>query len=493
MTPGGSGERESTSASAGGATGVHRPVEQLELLVGPSTADQVNTVRLRLIPLACWRVDDLRFRFDSSVVLPGIQSEVKRLADMLQSERFKDCPISIFGHADPVGNDDYNKVLSGRRAAAIFGLLVRDANLWERLFSNPSGGDVWGEDALAIMLSRTLENDASASTGIRFGRDKITGDGPGVPGASAGAAPAPPPPAPPSQVRTLSRDAGQRRLLFLKYMDALCGDLRLDKEKDFLARGADGGGKGDFQGCSEFNPSLIFSQEKQDRFTRAAREKNTPVLAQRDDGNAVNRRVMILIFRKNSKVEPSRWPCPRWNEGVAACKKRFFSDGEARRTRRLPQADRLFDDERDTFACRFYQRVSDSTPCDQVAGVDFRYGLEKSEDLPWSDQATLRIASTDGVQERIFRMGEGQLVDDILVFTFPNCRPGVRYQGNIRDGSIVVELFPPTELFRIVDPNDPSNIIPLNPPNEFAGNPPGSDTGIRPDPNDKTIQGDETS
>ena len=59
---------------------MHRPVEPLELLVGPSTADQANTVRLRLIPLACWRVDDLRFRFDSSVVLPGIQPEMKRLA-----------------------------------------------------------------------------------------------------------------------------------------------------------------------------------------------------------------------------------------------------------------------------------------------------------------------------------------------------------------------------------------------------------------------------
>lgn len=470
---------------------MHRPVEPLELLVGPSTADQANTVRLRLIPLACWRVDDLRFRFDSSVVLPGIQPEMKRLADMLNSERFKDCPISIFGHADPVGNDDYNKVLSGRRAAAIFGMLVRDASLWERLFSNPFGGDVWGEDALATMLSRTLENDASADGGITFGRAKITADGSAAPGANSGATS--PPPAPPSQVRTLSRDAGQRRLLFLKYMDALCGDLRLDRKKDFLARGADAGGKGDFQGCSEFNPSLIFSQDKQNRFTRAAAEKSKVVLAQRDDGNAPNRRVMILIFRKNSKVEPSRWPCPRWNEGVAGCRKRFFSDGEARRTRRRPEDDRIFDEGRDTFACRFYQRVSDSTPCDQVAGVDFRYALEKSEDLPWSDQATLRIASTDGVQERIFRMGEGQLVDDLLVFTFRNCRPGVLYQGEIRDGSIVVELFPPTDLFRIVDPNDPSNVIPLNPPNQFAGAPPGGDTGIRPDPSDTTIQGDAGS
>jgi len=29
------------------------------------------------------------------------------------------CPLSVFGHADPVGSDDYNKALSGRRAMAV--------------------------------------------------------------------------------------------------------------------------------------------------------------------------------------------------------------------------------------------------------------------------------------------------------------------------------------------------------------------------------------
>src|SRR5262245_36515634 len=77
-------ETGATSSSAGGAVGAHPPVEPLELLVAPSTADQLNTVRLRLIPLACWRVDDLRFRFDSSVVLPSIQQEMERLAELLR-------------------------------------------------------------------------------------------------------------------------------------------------------------------------------------------------------------------------------------------------------------------------------------------------------------------------------------------------------------------------------------------------------------------------
>src|ERR1039457_384971 len=47
-----------------------------------------------------------------------------------------------------------------------------------------------------------------------------------------------------------------RKKLFQAYMDLLCGpDFRLDKHKDFLARGVDSSGKGDYQGCGDFNRS----------------------------------------------------------------------------------------------------------------------------------------------------------------------------------------------------------------------------------------------
>jgi hypothetical protein len=84
-------------------------------------------------------------------------------------------------------------------------------------------------------------------------------------------------------------------------------------------------------------------------------------------------------------------------------------------------------------------------------------------------------------------MGEGQLVDDLLVFTFRHCRAGVLYKGEIRDGDILLALFPPTELFRIMNPEDPLNVIPLNPANEFAGDPPADGPGLTPDPHDDTI------
>lgn len=151
----------------GGVAGEHPPTAGFRLLVGPATSDEFNTAKLRLIPVACWRVDDLRFAFDSSFVLPEIAAEMKALAALIGDH--PGCPLSIFGHADPVGSDD-NKTLSGRRAQAIYGLLTRRSEIWEDLFSNNghfvegAPGDRWGDKALQVMQSTVLAS--SGGTGI---------------------------------------------------------------------------------------------------------------------------------------------------------------------------------------------------------------------------------------------------------------------------------------------------------------------------------------
>jgi hypothetical protein len=232
----------------------------------------------------------------------------------------------VFGHADPIGNDDYNKQLSGRRATAIYALLTRDTNLWERLFSQPFGNDKWGRKSLETMLDRVSPAPAGQSNQ--------------------------------EQAIQHESNAGQRKDLFGRYMGNLCGpELKLEKQ-DFLGHGDDAGGKGDFQGCSEFNPVLIFSQKDQTKFEQ---DKDK---TKRNTENASNRRVVVLIFRKGSRVDPSKWPCPRVNEGVAGCKKRFFSDGEQRRSKRLPDKPRKFEEAKNTFACRFYNRLVDKSPCE---------------------------------------------------------------------------------------------------------------------------------
>jgi outer membrane protein OmpA-like peptidoglycan-associated protein len=342
------------SATDGGVVGKHPEPDRSQLLVAPSTSTEFNTARFRLIPIACFRIEDVRFKFDSSFVLPDIKTEMTAYSELRNLDsRVMDAPISIFGHADPSfqGNfelgasthqsgDDYNKTLSGRRAIAIYALLIRDPALWDALFSRHLGGDVWGEDSIRIILDQVDPQDPSNNPNQ---------------GASDSARDA--------RVRDTANDSGERQQLFLKYMNLVCGDLKLDKSSDFLARGAGPDQKGDVQGCSRFNPLLLFSQEKEAEFKDADHEKDQGILATRNADNASNRRVMILVFRKGSQVLPAKWPCPTFKEGSGGCKKRFFADGDTRRSTHTPGADRKFDDAHDTFACRFYQRISSGSPC----------------------------------------------------------------------------------------------------------------------------------
>ena len=356
------------SLSDGGVVAEHSPVEPFEFLAAPATSNEFNTARLRLIPIACFRIDDVRFKFDSSFVLPAIAPQLKALNNLLQKDANKGAPLSIFGHADPTfdgnfdlnspthqGGDEYNKTLSGRRAIAIYALLVRDAAIWNNLFSNRFGGDDWGEDSIRTMLDSTDPPAPSAGQGSSsssFSSSATSADS-----------------AKNARARDIAHDSGQRQQLFLKYMNLLCEDLKLDKSKDFLARGAGPDQKGDVQGCSRFNPLLLFSQEDELEFKLGEQKKDKALLKTRNANNAPNRRVMVLVFRKGSQVVPSKWPCPTFKEGSAGCKKRFFSDGDTRRSTHAPGLDRKFTESKDTFACRFYQRISDNSPCQAATGL----------------------------------------------------------------------------------------------------------------------------
>ena len=348
----------SATRTRGGVAGPILIPEIQPIFAAPATGSELNTVTAAIIPVACFRVDDIRFEFDSSVVTPGVKTELDELTKLIG--KHPSAPLSVFGHADPVGNDEYNKQLAGRRATAIYAMLVRDAALWEELFSSPLGNDRWGRPALQMMAD-TVDAGAGQSATLATQAEK---------------------------------SAGARQALFSRYMDALCGPgLKLDKTKDFLAQGADPRGKGDFQGCGEFNPVLLFSQRDQQRFEQA-KDKS-----ERNAANSPNRRVMVLLFRRGSKVVASRWPCPTAKEGSAGCRKRFWSDGDARRSRRLPDAERRFADTQDTFACRFYHRLTTSSPCEDIPdplAARLEFVLDSDDD---------HKAETSGAVATFLRMG----------------------------------------------------------------------------------------
>jgi len=436
------------AVTVGGIGASHVPLPALRVLAGPATGNESNRIRSAIIPLACWALGDIRFTFDSSFVIPEARTEFQVLAQLIAEHREKSPagpagkklrppPLSIFGHADPTGNDDYNKALSGRRAAAIYGALTRRTEVWEDLFSNkgsfaqPAPGDVWGDPAIQSM--RTALNRAESG--------KTT--------------------------------AAQRKSLFLEYMDFLCVDdqlkpFQIDPAEGFLGQRRDASGKGDYQGCSEFNPILLLSRADKQKFDQ---EKDH---TRRDAANAPNRRVVVLLFRPGSKITPTLWPCPRAKEPTAACRKRFFSDGENRRSNQ--ENKREFKDKEDTFACRFYHRLLTRSPCERTKHREvFRYGIEIGVNFPWTDEAKLRIVSEDGKQEKLFAKNQGVQAGTHRMFSFVEVRTGVKYKGSILDRKQEIEVFGFVDLSKVIAPDDPLDVLPPpQPPVDKVGPDPGS-------------------
>ncbi len=332
-------DQPSNADGTGGIAAKHPLSEILPLLVAPSVDGKgKNTIRMELIPVACWKLNDVRFLFGSSFLLPQTRTEFIELLQLRKEH--PGAPLSIFGHADPVSDDTFNKELSGHRAESVYAVLVRDVAMWEKLFSTKGSAEGWGTISIQRMLAGlgfdpgppTGSTNARTTAAVREFQAKngLTEDG------SAG--------------------PKTRAKLFAAYMVFLCPD-KFEKT-EFLGSGTDAKGKGDFQGCGEFNPTMRFSQIEEKEF-------NKPVNRDaRNEENGRNRRVMVLLFRPGSNVSPAKWPCPRTSEGVAGCRKRFFSDGEARRS---PQAlRREFATTQDTFACRFYHRLVVASPCEGI-------------------------------------------------------------------------------------------------------------------------------
>jgi hypothetical protein len=314
--------------SDGGISGDHPAQSLPPILVGPSTGSEFNTIHLPLVPVACWKVDDIRFAFDSSFINVDLTADenpndVRAELAHLQTLMAKhvDSPLSIFGHADPVGSDEYNKSLSGRRAMSIYSLLTAQGDLsaavslWQKIAAH----EKWGDDQRGQMASFTgLSSSTSTAS------------------------------------------------LIQAYLQKLCPSTLVLSKKNFLGQGADPDGRGDYQGCSEFNPALLFSQEKQATYDQAKQQNDADGIAARNAANRPNRRVLVLLFRKGSVVTPSKWPCPSALVGQDVCKNRFWSDGETRRSKLLSGADREFKKTHDTYACRFYDRLTHHSPCKET-------------------------------------------------------------------------------------------------------------------------------
>ena len=379
-------------SDAFGTIATHPARVQLPVLAAPVPEEQksknFNTIRQHLIAIACFKLPNSGFAFDSSIVSPDSESGFRRFARLMQALRDSDDadpkrfpPCSVFGHADPTGSDEYNKILSGRRALAVYGVLTRSVAIWDELFLNAFGGDHWSTRAEQTMLSIPLKKPPKAPLEPAFytgpldgGKTqetrKLTNQAVSDYREARGFPPG------------TTLDATMRHQLFNDYWDAICHDPQGERfvldATDFIAKGKAGKAlKGDVQGCSEFNPVFLLSKAKEDL---AAKD---PVLAQvRNDLYVADRRVLVFAFEYGTEIDFHQWPCPAAREGFGGCTIRFWSDHAKRRSE--TDDDRTFGDDMsflnvddgnnlvetpiektgNTMKCRFYHAFAVNSPCE---------------------------------------------------------------------------------------------------------------------------------
>src|ERR1035437_8968639 len=83
----------------GGFAGSHPEADIQPALVAPTLEGALKTVKAFLIPVGCWRIDDVRFDFDSSFVRSPSRKEMILLARLVKEH--PGSPLTIFGHDDP--------------------------------------------------------------------------------------------------------------------------------------------------------------------------------------------------------------------------------------------------------------------------------------------------------------------------------------------------------------------------------------------------------
>ena len=154
----------------GGLTADHPAGDLLPVLASPSTAGKgKNTIRMELVPVGCWKLEDVRFAFASSFLLPETKKEFGELAALLK--KHPKAPLTVFGHADPVGNDVFNKELSGNRAESVYAVLIRDVARWEGLYKAGGNADGWGTSSIQHML-KAVGHDPGLVDGVNGPKTK---------------------------------------------------------------------------------------------------------------------------------------------------------------------------------------------------------------------------------------------------------------------------------------------------------------------------------
>lgn len=288
-------------------------------------------------PLAAWNLGSVHFGFDSSFILPSAADELASLKNKISEH--SDSAIAVFGHADPVGDDERNKKLAGRRAFAVYSLLTKDPKGWTEL-ARGAEGDKWDLRTTQKMLAHLKDG-----SGAPYYQGRIDGvSGPKTQAAVKSF----------QSANGLKPDgvAGPKthEKLFGAYMESICPISC--KPDDFLGDPKDPKHQWACSGCGEFNPLLVFSKAEDGQF------RNSGDKSARNAKNSVNRRATVFLFPSTAKgTGKVEFPCPDRDSGSSKCRTQFYEDGDRRRN--PTEAERTWEKDKDTFACKFYAELGE--------------------------------------------------------------------------------------------------------------------------------------
>jgi peptidoglycan-associated lipoprotein len=108
---------------------------------------------------ACGIADiDAYFAFDSARVQANDRRVLRTLADCFVSGALKGRQMSLIGHADPRGSDDYNLALGGRRADNVKFIIVAENMNASRVSTSSRGAmDATGTNEASWAKDRSVD------------------------------------------------------------------------------------------------------------------------------------------------------------------------------------------------------------------------------------------------------------------------------------------------------------------------------------------------
>ncbi|TWT43969.1 Outer membrane lipoprotein Omp16 precursor [Phycisphaerae bacterium RAS1] len=228
--------------------------------------EQEHVIRVRSVGYRgprlheCICIPGICFDFDRSFVGPDAAPVFDDLGAALQ--RFPGGKLSVYGHTDRCGSEEYNKALSDRRAESAYAVATHKPDVWERLYTDED----WGLRPIQSMLTALGHDpqgvDGEMGPNSQAAMRSFTGQ---------------------SGNARVENDAAFRARLFAAYMVHLCPEPVAEER---FARTK-------FMGCGEYNPMV---------------EANANELAGngrgRRPGNAPNRRVSFLLFDRPPQSSP---------------------------------------------------------------------------------------------------------------------------------------------------------------------------------------------